>query len=117
MTRKHIFYFLLLTLAGCKQKADFIISNHDKTSHDLQVTFGGDTIFKGMSQYTVVRPDLSNYISKSFPKGKYTIDVLADSGKIHLTKPVDLSKDCWIFITYDLNSVSIKATREEPVFQ
>jgi hypothetical protein len=103
-------------MTACKQKVDFIISNEDKTPHDLQVVFGGDTIFKGLSRYTDVRPDLSNYISKSFPKGKYVIDVLADSGKIHLTKPIDLSKDCWVFIKHSLDSVTIHSTREEPVF-
>jgi len=83
----------LVTLTSChffQPTAHFFIVNEsqDKKAVDINIQLGGQTVFNDTVKYTNVRPDLQYTPSKTLTKGKYTIFVTADSGKVQVQQPI-----------------------------
>lgn len=77
---------------------------------DINIRLGGQTVFSDTIKYTNVRPDLQYTPSKTLSKGKYTIFVTADSGKVHVQQPIMLDGDRFIFVTYSYKAPADSAT-------
>jgi hypothetical protein len=115
MTLKPTILLLAIGLTSCRNNVDIIISNviYNADPVDFQVVLGTDTVFNDKIKSTDIRPDLTNYVSTSLPKGKYSLKVLADSGRILIIRPVDISTDTWIFIEY-AGSKAVKESQSRP---
>jgi hypothetical protein len=82
--------------------AYFFISNEsqDRKAVDIEVKLAGQTVYGDTIKWTTIRPDLQYTPYQSVSKGKYTITVIADSGRVKMTQPIMLDSDRFIFITY-----------------
>ena len=115
---KRLFFFSTIALFfSCRlfrPTAYFFISNgsKDKSSVDIQIKIGGQTVFNDSIHYTDVRPDLQYTPSATLTKGKYTIFITVDGGKISLTQPIMLDSDRWIFISYSYTAPVDSIQRE-----
>ena len=84
----------------------FIINkSEDRKAIDINIKLGGQSVFNDTIKFTNIRPDLQYTARKSFKKGRYTILVTADNGKVQIKQPIMLDSDKFIFVTY-----SYKAT-------
>jgi hypothetical protein len=93
---------LILILVSCGPKGHFLISNinESKKSVDIKILFGDEEVFNDTVKWNNVRPDMRYTFDKSIAKGKRTITVIADSGKLKITKPIMMDSDRWIFIQF-----------------
>ena len=115
LTIAFLLTLLLVTATSCRlfqPTAQFFIINEsqDRKAVDISITLGGQTIFNDTIKYINVRPDLQYTPSKTLTKGKYTIFVTADNGKIQAQQPIMLDGDRFIFVTYSYKAPVDSAT-------
>ena len=106
---------VLVTATSCQffqPTAQFFIINEsqDRKAVDINIKLGGQTVFSDTIKYSNVRPDLQYTPSKTLTKGKYTIFVTADNGKVQVQQPIMLDGDRFIFVTYSYKAPVDSAT-------
>ena len=77
---------------------------------DINIKLGGQPVFSDTIKHSNVRPDLQYTPSKTLTKGKYTIFVTADNGKVQIQQPIMLDGDRFIFVTYSYKAPVDSAT-------
>ena len=115
MTLTTLLTLVLVTAASCRffqPTAQFFIVNEsqDRKAVDITIKLGGQNVFSDTIKYSEVRPDLKYTPSKTLTKGKYTVFITADNGKVQIQQPLMLDGDRFIFVTYSYKAAVDSAT-------
>ncbi len=95
-----LFSATFLIFVSCGQTGHFTVenSNDSKKKVDIKIIFGGKVVFND----TVYSADknIVNSFDASVDKGKYAITILADSGKLKITRPIMMDSEVWVKVDF-----------------